>query len=158
MRVLKILLTLYSLFIFGGISYLILFGDRETVGTPVALFVFSGIAIVTSVLNVFYHVKSFRFYQRKEKRQLDRKLPVILWIGTICFSLLLLCTAGDSMYNLIQMYRYGYAGRYLFSVLTFLVPGLLGFLEVLILKKRIKRLKAIVATKNEINEIGNQTE
>ncbi|MBC8756655.1 hypothetical protein H2O64_18425 [Kordia sp. YSTF-M3] len=113
--------------------------------------------IILSIINIFYHIKTFRFYRREEKRNLDKKVSKMLVIGTLCFSAFLLFLVGVSLYNNADKYwANNYSGEDIFFLSFLIFPAFLGFLEVSLLKKRIKRLKTEHDTKGEINDIGNE--
>lgn len=157
MRVLKIILASLSAMFFCFILYITFIEERETVGASFEVSLYTTIALITSLLNIIYHIQSFRFYRSEEKQNLAKKLPKILWVGTISFSAFLLYLAGRSLYSFVTAYHFSGSKGHLVSAVIFLAPSLLGFLEILILKKRIKRLKATLETKDEINTIGNST-
>lgn len=160
MRFIKIVLIIFLTIIFGGMSYLLIEGLLEVgyseftltrLGTLVLILLFS-------LVNILYHIKTFRFYRRKEKRNLDKKISVILWIGAICFSSFLLILVGNSLYRDMDYYMYNdYNSEYTLYTFIFITFLLIGLLEVSLLKKRIKRLKDERTTKDEINSIGNLT-
>lgn len=159
MRFLKIFLLIISFAVLGLGLYLFSIDimAKQQSGTPISFEKYFHVVIIvaSAVLNIMYHVKSFRFYMRKEKQQLDKKLPKIFWIGAICFSVYLLYVSGTTLYTYILFFKNNVISEAIYVVLIFLVPALLGFLEVSILKNRIKRLKAERDTKDEIGSIGN---
>lgn len=160
MRVLKILLIIFSLLIVFGVSYAIweefLQGGIDRV--PSVGYIYIASSIVLSAINSMYHLKSFRFYRRKEKRNLDKKISKFLWVGGLCFSVYLLSLVGVAVYNNAERYLHNtYNAQDVFFLSLLLVIALLGFLEISLLKKRIKRLKTERDTKDEINDIGNLT-
>jgi peptidoglycan/LPS O-acetylase OafA/YrhL len=155
MRFIKIVLIIFSTIILGGMLYLLLenFSDNRLLGFSL-FFVYSGLTILFSLVNILYHIKTFRFYRRKEKRNLDKKVSNILWVGAICFSSFLLFRMGSSFYSYAQI---AYDREDIFFTFIFIALLLIGLLEVFLLKKRIKRLKDERTTKDEINSIGNIT-
>jgi len=158
MRFLKIVLIIFSTIIFGGMFYLLFEGFSEVgySGFTITRLGVLMLIVLFSLTYILYHIKTFRFYRRKEKRNLNKKVPKVLWAGTICFSSFLLFLMGNAMYNNRERFLYtGYELDDLFFTLMLLIPALIGFLEVSTLKKRIKRLKAERDTKDEINSIGN---
>ncbi|QHI36751.1 hypothetical protein IMCC3317_21210 [Kordia antarctica] len=158
MRFLKILLILFSLLILIGICYLYrgIFSKDELSRIPTSALLFSGLLTVLSIVNILYHIKSFRFYRRKEKQNLDKKLSKIFWIGTLCFSSFLLFLMGTALYENTQRFEYDSdVFEDIIYTFIFIALALLGLLEVSLLKKHIKRLKAEVELKDEIESIGN---
>lgn len=160
MRFLKILFILFSVMVVGSVIYIINyeFTRTQTIPViPVAQYIYLGLALSSAVLNILYQIKSFRFYRRAEKQNLDKKVPKIYWIGAICFFAFLLYVTGASIYGIIRFWEFGYSGQDIFRILIFLVPGILGFLEISLLKKRIKRLKNERDHRDEIEDIGSQS-
>ena len=157
MRFLKICLMIFSVLIVCSVLYVfwIEFSKYTTPNITVFLYIYLGVAMFFAILSFLYHIKSFRFYRRQEKRNLDKKLHKFFWIGTICFSSFLLYIAGTTLYNMLLYIEYGYNSSDARLILFYIIPGLLGFLEASILKKRIKRLKTERDTKEEIDDIGN---
>lgn len=156
MRFLKIILIIFSIVIILAIAFILL-AELNSLPkeTPLEAIIYIVLMMVLSVINILYHVKSFRFYRREEKRNLDKKISKFLWIGVSCFYAFLLFLLGQGMYNNWRRYWYGnYKSEDIFFVTLFLFPALIGFMEVFFLKKRIKQLKAIRNTKEEINDIG----
>ncbi|MEM6718380.1 MAG: hypothetical protein AAF611_03595 [Bacteroidota bacterium] len=160
MRFLKILLTLCSVVMIGAVIYVVWFElSRANFNQiPFYLYMYLGFAVLSSVVNIIYHTKSYRFYRRKGKRQLDKKVHKILWVGTICFSTFLLYIGGVGLYTMIRFIEYGYNTRDVFMILLFIVPGFVGFLEASLLKKRIRRLRNEHDTLEEIENIGKEVE
>jgi hypothetical protein len=159
MRVLKILLIIFSSLILLGISYGAWeeFSVEKPMTIPMIARIIIVLMIILSIINILYHIKTFRFYRREEKRNLDKKISKILVIGTLCFPVFLLFLVGVSLYNNADKYwANNYSGEDVFFLSLLIFPAFLGFLEVSILKKRIKRLKIEYATKDEINDIGNE--
>ncbi|MEM6686876.1 MAG: hypothetical protein AAF617_13915 [Bacteroidota bacterium] len=160
MKVLKIILIICSLIVIGGVFYIIWI-DLSRISlrrTPYYLYINLGLALVFSVANIIYHIKSFRFYRSKEKWQLDKKVSKILWAGVICFSCFLLYLGSVTLYSVLQFMRYGFYTRAMLTVLIFIIPGFLGFLEASLLKKRIRRLRSETNTIDEIDTIGKEVE
>ncbi len=160
MRFLKICFIIISFIIVIGLSYALLYSflKEGATGVPRFGYLYIGLAIIFSIVNILYHLKSFRFYRRKEKQNLDKRLSKLLWIGAICFSAFQLLLVGTSLYNNSNRYiQNTYKSEDLFLICIFTFLGLLGFLEVSLLRKRIKQLKTELDTKEEINEIGNLT-
>ncbi|QHI36750.1 hypothetical protein IMCC3317_21200 [Kordia antarctica] len=158
MRFLKILLILFSIIIIGAVIYVYWFEFSKTSETSVSIYLhaYLGFGFISSVINIIYHIISFRFYRREEKRNLDKKLSKILWIGTICFSAFLVYVGGTTLYSIMLfMGEFGYQVKDIFLALLFLVPGFFGLLEASLLKKRIKRLKTERDLTEEINDIGS---
>lgn len=158
MRFLKILLILFSVIIIGAVVYVYWFELSRTteISVSIYLYVYLGFGFISSIINIIYHIRSFCFYRRKEKQNLDKKLSKLLWIGTICFSIFLIYVGGATLYSMMLFtVEYGYQAKDIFLALLFLVPGFFGLLEVSILKKRIKRLKLERDITEEINDIGS---
>lgn len=115
------------------------------------------IVFFSGLLSLLYQVKSFRFYRKKEKQKLHKELPKILWIGALSMTVLLFYIAGVQIYATSKDAGLGSEEDTVFRVFLFLMLAILNVLEVLWLKKRIKRLKMQHDTKEEISYIGNQT-
>jgi hypothetical protein len=161
MRFLKIITFLIGLFCFCVISYFIfmIFTDKRGSNAPLMAYVYIGLAYASSILNLIYHGKSFRFYRKKENINLTKKLHKIFWAATISFNSLLLFLFGLSAYDIFRFLRYGFnqSGEQIMVMLVLLIFSVIGFLEVSLLKKRIKRLRTERTTKDEISSIGNLT-
>ena len=160
MRVLKIVLTIFSSVILLGVLYGLWeeFSKEGITRVPLLGIIYIGLAIPFSLVNIIYHLKSFRFYRRKEKRNLAKKFSKTLWIGTICFSAFLFLLIGTTLYNKAgQFLNSNYKTEDTLFLFVLVILSLLGFLEVSLLKKRIKRLKVECETKDEISSIGNST-
>lgn len=158
MRLLKILLIIFSIIILGSVLYACWFEFYRAgvVRTSIYLYVYFGFALISVILNILYHIKSFHYYRQKENRNLDKKLPKLFWIGTMCFSAFIMYIGFNTLYKIISYgSQFGYSIGDIFIILLFIIPSFLGFLEVSILKKRIKRLKTEHDVKDEINSIGN---
>ncbi|WP_420574840.1 hypothetical protein [Kordia sp.] len=153
MRFLKIILISYASIILLGLSYALL--EDSSIGEanmPLYAKILIAFMYILAILNILYHVKSFRFYRREEKWNLTKKLPMFLWIATLCFSTFLLFLVGVAMYNNADKYlSHRYSSEDIFFISLLIGPSLLGFLEVSMLKKRIKMIRT---KKDEIEEIG----
>lgn len=144
MRFIKILLILFSLAITIGLCYIFssMFSRDRLTRMPVSGIIYFGILALSSVLNILYHLKSFRFYRRKDKQNLDKKLSKILWAGTLCFSGFLLFLIGTAFYkNTQQLVHSNYNSEEIKYLFVFIAFALLGLFEVSLLKKRIKQLR-----------------
>ncbi len=157
MRLLKILLIIASVSLIGMVLYLLFYEvlGRPASDTPIVAYVYLSMAFITSTINIVYHIVSFQFYKRKENVHLDKKIPKILWIGGICFSSFLLYIGGAGLYSLFRFIQFGLEAKQLVFVSAFLIGALLGFLELSLLKKRIKKLRMKREMKDEINDIGS---
>lgn len=158
MRFLKILLALCSVVMLGAVVYIVWYELSRTnlSRLPFYLFLYLGFAVLSSVINIIYHIKSYRFYRRKEKQKLHKKVHKILWIGTICFSTFLVYIGGLGLYSMMRFIAYGYSTREVFMILLFMLPGFIGFVEASLLRKRIKRLRREHNTLEEIDSIGKE--
>lgn len=156
MRFLKIILILFSIVIILAVAFIVL-EELNTLPSRIPLLVIIYVVIMTvlSIISILYHIKSFRFYRREEKQSLNKKLSKYLWVGVSCFYAFLLFLLGQGMYNNWRRYWYGnYKSEDILFIVLFLFPALIGFMEVFFLKKRIKQLRAIRNSKEEIDDIG----
>jgi len=160
MRFLKVFLIISSFVIIGIVIYLLwLESTREiTRQIPYYIYLYLAFAFITALLNIIFHIKSYHFYKRKEKRKLHKKVHKILWVATICFSCFLLYVGGVALYTMLRFIQYGYNTRDIVTILLFIIPGFLGFLEASILKKRIRRLRLEHNTMEEIENIGKEVD
>jgi len=157
MRFLKILLIIVSVIAIVTLSYILWedFSLPEPT-TSFSLFSYIFLVIILSFLNILYQLKSFRFYRRREKQQLHKKLHKVFWVAGLFFSGFLIYIAASEFYRLYIYYEIiGFNIDQVYRLLLFLVLGSLSFLEIAFLKKRIKRLKTERDTKEEIDDIGN---
>lgn len=142
-------------FVFIGIVLYLFF--YETIGkanTPIVAYVYLSIAFVTATINIVYHIVTFYFCKQKKKINLERKVSKLLWIGGICFSSFMLYIGGAGLYNFFRFIKYGFEMKQLVFIVSFLLIALLGFLELSLLRKRIKRLRKEQETKDDIETIG----
>lgn len=157
MRVLKILLIIIS-FAAIGMSFITMYQlslMQGMDGVPSIVYVIFGALIVFSFFNIMYHIKSFRFYRRKQKQQLDKKLHKIFWIAGFALPGFLFFLLSMAVYNNSERFAGGYLrSEEIFVTLTFLIVGIVELLETSLLQKRIKKLKENHEIKNEINDIG----
>ena len=154
------MLIIFSFLVLSVVSYILWdsFSKDKITQVPTLSYIYFGLGIVFSTVNVLYHVKSFRFYRRKEKRNLDKKLSKILWIGTLCFSGFILYLMVTALYKNLQQYRYdNFSLEETLFIFILVFLGLLGLLEVSVLKKRINRLTNKLDVKEEINDIGDNS-
>ncbi|MCH2195122.1 hypothetical protein [Kordia sp.] len=160
MRIFKIILIIVSVFISGTVIYLVWnsMATSRSAQIPLYIYLYLGFAFASAIANIIYHIKTFRFYRRKEKRRLEKKVHKFLWVGTICFSTFLIYIGGVTLYSLLRFIEYGYSKQDVFSVLLFLIPGFFGFLEASLLKKRIRRLRSEHDVIEEIDNIGKEME
>lgn len=162
MRILKILLILFSVVVFGLACYLFWFELSRRNDFQLQIyyeaFIYLGIGIVSSVCSVLYHIKSFRYYRGESRWNLDKKLPKFYFVGAYSFYAFLLFAAGSLLFTMIRLLEldYGFSFKDFVSILIFLVPGILGFIEVSVLIKRIRRLRKERELKNDISSIGNE--
>lgn len=160
MRVFKILLIIFSIIITGVVIYIVGFQlTRENAArVPYYVYFHMALAFVFSITNIIYHIKSFRFYRRKEKRRLEKKVHKLLWVGTICCSTFLIYVGAGILYSIILSINYGYSVNMqdVYSMLIFFIPGFFGFLETSLLKKRIRRLRVEHDVYEEIDTIGTE--
>jgi len=157
-RLLKIFLILASLALIGIVLYLIFYEilARPDVSIPITVYIYLSVAFVTATLNIVYHMMSFHFYRPKDKIDFNKKFPKILWIGGICFSSFLLYITGASLYSFLRFVQYGgYDAKQIFFILAFMASAFASFLELSLLKKRIKKLRKEQETKDDIETIGN---
>ena len=161
MRILKITLILFSLLISGAILFTLIeesgnFSFTSASNKIIFAYFFIVLLMVFGVLNISYQIKTFRFYRKESKRNLDKKIPKFLWIAAISFNFFLFSIIAIGFYNNRDRYLSGNfkAEALLFMSMLF-VFGVLGFLEISILKKRLKRLKTAKENKDEIETIGN---
>jgi len=161
MRFLKIIAILIGLFCFGAISYFIFMiaTERNAGNAPLMAYVYIGLAYASSISNLVYHVKSYRFYGKEEKVNVTKKLHKVFWAAAILFNSFLMFLFGLSVYDVFRFLKYGYnqSGEQILLMLLLLTFAIIGFLEVLLLKKRIKRLRTERTTKDEISSIGNSS-
>lgn len=157
MRFLKILLIIASIVLIGIVLYLFFHEiiGRPNVAVPYAVYIYLSITFVVAAINIVYHIASFHFCRRKEKVNLAKKVPKILWIGGITFSSFLLFVSGSALYSVLRFIKYGLEMKQLVLVISFLLTALLGFLELSLLRKRIKRLQKEQETKDDIETIGS---
>lgn len=156
MLFLKIILILFSMLIICTVILVLLEGINDTDRNTKFIIAYIIILIVSSVITIIYHIKSFRFYRQEKKRNLDKKLSKFLWIGAISFYSFLLFLFAQGVYNNMGRYWNGNLkdNDFLF-VAIILIPGLIGLMEISFLKKHIKQLKAERDVKEDINDIGN---
>lgn len=158
MRFLKIILILFSLLIIGSVTLVMFEGISSADKNAQFIITYIIILIVLSIITILYQIKSFRFYRREEKQNLDKKLSKFLWIGAVSFYSFLLFIFGQGVYNNWSRYWNGNlkGNDFLFVSILF-IPALIGLMEISFLKKRIKQLKLIRDTKEEIDDIGMST-
>lgn len=161
MRVLKIILILFSLLISGAILFMLIEElGNSSFATASNMLIFAYFFIVLlmvfGILNIFYQIKTFRFYRKESKRNLDKKVSKFFWVVAISFNFFLFSIIALGLYNNRDRYLSGnFKADALLFMSMFFVFGTLGFLEISILKKRIKRLKTAKENKDEIETIGN---
>ncbi|MBC8756654.1 hypothetical protein H2O64_18420 [Kordia sp. YSTF-M3] len=158
MRFLKISTILFGVFSFlvlSYLSYLILTQDNSR-GAPLLVYVLFVLACIATILNLYYHYKSFYFYRRKKQQQLHKTFSKFLWIGPICFSAFLLFLFGLTVYDIIRFSRLGFSYdiKQFITGFVLLLFGIIGFLEASLLKKRIKQFNTERTIKDEIDDIG----
>ncbi|WP_298426464.1 hypothetical protein [uncultured Kordia sp.] len=121
---------------------------------PVLVYAYIVLAIILPIINIIYQIRSFRFYRKVSKQNLDKKLSKFLWIGSASFNAFLLFLVAQGIYNNWNRYlSLDYkSDDFLFMSIIFF-PALLGLLEVSLLKKRIKQLKIKRGIKEEIDDI-----
>ncbi|MGH1383530.1 hypothetical protein [Kordia sp.] len=160
MRVFKILLIIFSIIIVGVVVYIVgfQFTKENFSRIPYYVHIHLVLAFLFSVTNILYHIKSFRFYRRKEKRRLEKKVHKLLWVGTICCSTFLIYIGAGILYSMIISISYGFSvnTQDLYSIFIFFIPGFLGFLETSLLRKRIRRLRVESDVYEEIDTIGTE--
>ena len=165
MRVLKIILFIYTIIVFALGSYLSwyeLSSERDRF-FPISYetYVFPAIFIIAAGLAVMYHAKSIRFYRKKHFKHLQKKWSVIYYIGAFIYNCNLMYITIVNVYSYMQLLEIG-IGRPLHSImitiLTICIPAILGFLEIFYLKKRIDRLKKEHELKEDISSIGTINE
>ena len=159
MRFLKLILILFSIVTLLAITFVIVSEFNGMLSEiPLLALVYFILITILSIIHIVYHIKSFRFYRRKEKQNLDKKLSKFHWIGATCLYAFLLFLLGQGIYN--NWYRYwdgGYKWDDILFIALFLIPASIGFLEFFYLKKRIKEIIAMRDTKEEINDIGTSS-
>ena len=157
MRFIKIVLIIFPIFLLLGAFNILWedFSNDRVQETPVLAYVLLGLVMFFSVLNLLYHLKSFRFFRKKEKQQLHKKLPKVYWISAISLPLLVLAIIGFIFSTVGFRIDQLLMTKDMFIFLSLVLPSLLGLLEVSLLKKRIKRLKTELNLKDEISAIGN---
>ncbi|KAB8151743.1 hypothetical protein EZY14_017735 [Kordia sp. TARA_039_SRF] len=158
MRFIKILLIIAALILMGAVLYVVIVELPKVQISQVQneLFIYLSLAFSSAFLAFLYHIKSFRFYRGKEKRNIHKNVRKIFWVGTICFSAFLLYITGSGLYNMIRFIEYGYNSKDILFLFMFAIPGFLGFLEASILKKRIRRLRTEDDVIGEIDTIGKE--
>ncbi|WP_298426458.1 hypothetical protein [uncultured Kordia sp.] len=156
LRLLKILLTIASIILIGMILYVFFYEiiGRPNSNAPLEAFIYLSLGFITATINIVYHIVSFQYSRRKENVNLNKKLPKVLWVGAICFSSFVLYVTGAGLYSVIRYVRYNVDLKQILFVLFFLGTALCSFLELFLLKKRIKKLKKEHETKNDIETIG----
>jgi hypothetical protein len=158
MRFLKISTILFGVFSFLVLSYFsyIILTQVGSRGAPLLMYFLFVLACIATILNLYYHYKSSHFYRRKRQQQLPKTFSNFLWIGPICFSAFLLFLFGLTVYDIIRFSRFGisYDIKQFITAFVLLLFGIIGFLEVSLLKKRIKQFKTERDIKEEINDIG----
>lgn len=161
MRVLKIVLILFSLATITAIVYILIqesgnFSFATASNKVLSAYVYMLLLLILAILNIIYQIKTFRIYRKESKRNLDKKVSKFFWVVAISFNFFLLLPVLIGLYNNWRRYWYGNfnGGQLLFMSILFILT-MLGFLEISILKKRIKRLKAAKENKDEIETIGN---
>ncbi len=157
MRILKIILIIVS-FAIIGMSVVTMYQFTKLQGPegiPNLLFIVFGLLIIFPFFNILYHIKSFRFYRRKQKQRLDKKLHKIFWVAGFllpAYLFFLLCMA---LYNNAMRFAEGYVkSQEIVVMLIFVVVAGVELLETSALRKRIKKLKENHEIKNEIDDIG----
>ncbi|WP_420574838.1 hypothetical protein [Kordia sp.] len=159
-RVLKILLILSGLFCFGGLSVIvyILLTNENNSGSIIA-YLSLALVYMASIVNLVYHIKSFQFYKKKENITVAFKVSKVFWIGAIVFNGALLVLFGYALYDYLRLMSYGIAHQLkdVLLLVFMLVSCVLGFLELSLLKNRLKKLRLERHTKDEIDEIGSST-
>lgn len=156
MRLFKILLLLGPIAVIGMLLYLIFFEilARPDIDMPIRGYVYISIAFTTATLNIVYHIVSFQFYKAKERVNMEKKIPKVLWIGGICFASFTLFIGGASLYSFFRYVEYEFDAKQFVFLSMFLGLGLLSFLELSLLKRRIKQLQKELETKDDIDTIG----
>lgn len=162
MRFIKILLIIAALAVITMVSYVLFYeilGRTEVRSlVPIEAYIYLALTFVTSAMGVVYHIISFPFYKSREKVNLSKKISKFLWVGGISFSSITLFIGGYGLYSFISYIAYGgFDLKQILFVVGFSVTGLLGFLELSILKRRIVKLKKEKETKDDIETIGNST-
>ncbi|WP_046756121.1 hypothetical protein [Kordia jejudonensis] len=158
-RVLKILFILVSFFLIGYVLYLIFYkiiGQTDAY-VPFVVYLYLSLVLFTSTANIVYQLMSFQYYRRKENVHLTKKFPKILWIGGICFAGLMLCAGGTGLFSVLSKTVYYFDYKQVLFIISFTGIGLLSFLELSLLKKRIAMLQKEHEAKDDIETIGNTT-
>ncbi|PTX58697.1 hypothetical protein C8N46_1125 [Kordia periserrulae] len=158
MRLIKILLIVATLILMGAVLYVVFVELPKVQYNPALteLYIYLSLAFVSAFLAFLFHIKSFRFYRSKEKRNIHKNVRKIFWVGTICFSAFLLYITGSAIYSMIRFIEYGYNTKDFLFLFLFAIPAFLGFLEASILRKRIRRLRTEDDVIGEIDTIGKE--
>ncbi|PTX58698.1 hypothetical protein C8N46_1126 [Kordia periserrulae] len=113
------------------------------------------VLISISALNILYHIKSFRFYRRKENQRLDKKLHKLFWVIGFAFPIFLFVLLSFSVYGNSARFASGlYSADELVLVVILFVVSIVEFTETVQLQKRIKKLRETRDIKMEIDDIG----
>ncbi|MEM6686877.1 MAG: hypothetical protein AAF617_13920 [Bacteroidota bacterium] len=143
-------LCLYTMYQFS----VVLQGIRVTSTFYIVL----GSLIVFSLINVIYHIKSFRFYKRKPRLQLPKKRYKLFWLAGFVFPVFLFSLLSFLLFINMQRYALGYyQSDEIVVIVIFFVVCIVEFLETSALQKRIKRLNESYEANTEIDDIGKLT-
>jgi amino acid transporter len=157
MRFLKILLITISVACIVMLSFLLdeFSSLNSSQKVPAIIFVLLIVFLLLSVANIIYHILSFRFYRSSKKQRLDDKLHTSVWVTGFSFPGFIFVLISIALYNNSPRFVSGYfrSEGFLFLLLLLVVASL-EFMEISLLKKRIKRLQEAYEVKNEIDDIG----
>lgn len=159
MRFFKIIATLIGIISFGTISYfaVLLFIVDKNANPSWIVEVYFTVIFVFSILNLIYHFKSYHFYKKTPYKTIRKKLSKLLTGSAIVFNCLLLFLFGLAAYDYILYFQYRsvFDAKDIFVITTIFVFSVVGFLEMMLLTKRIKTVRQEVETQEEIENIGN---
>ncbi|EDP97630.1 hypothetical protein U8527_04735 [Kordia algicida OT-1] len=159
MRFFKIIATLIGIISFGVISYFsgLVFIVEKSSNPPVIALLYLIAIFVFSALNLIYHFKSYHFYKKTAYKTIHRKFSKLLMGSAIVFNCLLIFLFGLAAYDYILYFQYRsvFDTKDIFIIMTVFVFSVVGFLEMMLLTKRIKTVRQEVETQEEIENIGS---
>jgi len=161
MRVYKIILILITIVSLLFMSLAMFYLEKVFGGNSgyfiVLIFVASG--FVLSLLTLFYHIKSFRYYRKSKPYKKEDKGAVFLRFSAVGHSIYCILFGVTILLAAIIKSQEKNAESFGMIIklimVVYLLYGIFSILETVLLRKRIKKIKKEQETKNEIQAIGS---
>lgn len=152
----KVIIVVYTILATLGLLFTSWYSLDRTTDVAFFHYIILIIAIVSGMLSIIFHIRTYRYYSTIRRK---RKISKLYWIAAIILPSYIIYFVGYSFVNFfygtnatISQDITGFA-----FMMLMLFLSVMSILEVILMPKRIKKQHDLLHLTSEFNDIGDST-